>query len=1058
MPKWTENQDLAIKDKGHNIIVSAGAGSGKTAVLSQRVLQHIQDGWDINRLLVLTFTNLAAKEMKTRIRKVILKNENGVLTEDRRKDQLNKIDGAYIMTFDAYALALVKKYHIMLNVDSDINIIQGDILGIKQEEILDEIFESRYAKGDPKFLNMVGAFCVKDDSNIRDWVKSIYRSVKKNYDVNSVLDNYSQYFTEQWANTLLSKYKAAILDKLGILKVYRLELKKVCNQQSYFDVLDTIANCKDYEKLKDVINISFPRLNYSDADEETKNKRGKIRDRIKKTIETIKKDLVEDQELIDKYLSTQDTVEAMVSLVKEFYEKLQAYKTSLNLYEYEDIFKMAIKIVKDYPDIQKEMKEYFSEIMVDEYQDNNDLQEMFINYIANDNVYCVGDIKQSIYRFRNANPKIFQSKYDAYKNHQGGELISLLDNFRSRGEVLEDINLIFSRLMDSEVGDAQYNQGHEMSFGLKVYNTLLNWVGKKEKDNNNHLEIISFDYSKKEGYGVDFTRDEIEAFIIAKDIQEKIENGYEVYDVNLEKMRQAKYSDFCILVSVSTNFDMFKQVLTYHQIPSVLIQDETMDNSDLLTVIKSAFKVLDSHCRKDYSGDFKHNFISLARSFVVEMSDEQIHDAITKNAIFETSLMEKINKISKGIESKSSSDILDEIIKEFDIYDKCIKIAEVNNNLVKIDYLYQMAHQLNNLNYSYKQFAEYLNDLFTKVDNKQQPTYSNNEGEVNAVKIMTIHKSKGLEFPVCYYPSFDRQFNEEELKGYVDFNKDLGFVVPEFDRVFGVKRTMIDTVRKNQIQRDMISEQIRLLYVALTRAREKMIVIYPAEDKQVDNSSGVLERAIRLRFKSFADMLNSIYRDLSRLRIEADLDRVGLSKDYTSSSKLELNKINKSNEKIVLKQYSAVASQKISKERFSKDSGLIDKETKAKMDFGTMMHYYLEVLDFVDPDYSVYEEKYRHKLQSFLNNELMKDVAKAKVYKEYEFIYNDDGLQKHGFMDLLLEYDDRFVIIDYKLKNIDDENYQLQLKGYKQYLESISDKKVECYLYSVMDENYQEIV
>ena len=232
-----------------------------------------------------------------------------------------------------------------------------------------------------------------------------------------------------------------------------------------------------------------------------------------------------------------------------FDKKLNKYKETNNMYEFTDIAILAINLVENNPEVKKELMSRFNEILLDEYQDTSDLQEKFISCISNNNVYMVGDIKQSIYRFRNANPYIFKNKYDAYSLSNGGIKIDLMKNFRSRREVLENINEIFNHIMDDKIGGAEYQNGHQMIFG----NTTYEENGKT--DNNYNFEFYNYTYDKNGK----FKREEIEIFLIAKDIKEKVNSNYQVYDKDKGILRNITYNDFVILMDRSKNFSLYKK-------------------------------------------------------------------------------------------------------------------------------------------------------------------------------------------------------------------------------------------------------------------------------------------------------------------------------------------------------------------------------------------------------------------------------------------------------------------------------------------------------------------
>ena len=261
-------------------------------------------------------------------------------------------------------------------------------------------------------------------------------------------------------------------------------------------------------------------------------------------------------------------------------------------------------MLKDNKEVREELANYFSEILIDEYQDTSDIQETFISLISNNNVYMVGDIKQSIYRFRNANPYIFKNKYDNYSNHLNGEKIDLNKNFRSRSEVINNINLMFNYIMNDNIGGADYKTSHQMVFGNTAYNN-------NEEFN---MQILTYDHDKS------FNKNEIEAFLIAKDIKNKINNKYQVFDKKTSSLRGATYNDFVILMDRTTDFELYKKIFEYQNIPLAIYKDETLNGEVDTTVLCNLLCLIKATRERDFSTKFKYLFTSIARSFLFRFS------------------------------------------------------------------------------------------------------------------------------------------------------------------------------------------------------------------------------------------------------------------------------------------------------------------------------------------------------------------------------------------------------------------------------------------------------
>ena len=1008
--RYTDEQLEAITTPVYNTMISAGAGSGKTKVLTQRVFNHLANNIDVDRLLVLTFTNAAAAEMKQRVIKLLV--EDNSLDQSIKNNQLNKIDSAYIMTFDAYSLFLVKKYHQLLNVDKDIDIADSNIINGITDKYLDEIFEEQYVSNDV-FKDIISKYCVKDDDVVKGFVKDLNKKLDLIYDRDSFITKYNNtFFSNTHLNNELDSYASLLLQKLKQVDVLLNEISELDDINRYFTCWEGINNLNSYEEVRSyVANISAVRKkNKEEYDEDALMLKDKIKDIIKEINELTKYDK---STLFNDVLINKDYVNCLLDLAEELNRRINIYKKENNLYDFIDIAKLAIEVVDKNDEIRESIKDNFYEILIDEYQDTSDIQELLISKISNNNVYVVGDIKQSIYRFRYANPDIFKKKYEDYSKGIGGKKIDLTNNFRSRFEVLRDINLFFNKTMSSSVGGADYTNGHQLVAGNLSY----------LKDEKYKCEILSYEKQK----GLDSAY--IEAQLIADDIKQKV-HAFQLKD------HLCDYRDITILVDRSSKFDVFKEVLTANNIPTFIETEEKMSESDLLTVIRSIFKLLVNYD--------KHAYISLERSFLCETSDEDIFNNITNNQIFSSPTYIKINDIKSNIDTKTISNILDEIMDSFDVYGKLVKIKDVHASNVKIDYLYQLANNLNNLGYTYKDFNDYLVDVFDREDDIKFRI--GNEVE-NAVRITNYHKSKGLEYNVVYYPCLSYSFNQQDKKGDFLFDKNHGIIMPAFVNNRGLRDTFIKELYKYNYDLEDIGEKIRLFYVALTRAKEKMIIINSFDEK-IDPVDYPLDDMTKASIKNYSSMLTYIKYDLTNFIINKNIPEV-LENTSTKDIFTSLTKSNK----LVLKPNIEVIPQEVTTSHFSKSAGLIDQTTLDKMELGTKIHYYLEMLDFKNPDYSYVDNKYINKIKQFMNSPLLENIQQAKIFKEYEFM--DNG--KHGFIDLLLEYEDKIVIIDYKTKTIDDVHYDEQLNGYRTYVESLSSKPVYCFLYSIIDETYREV-
>lgn len=1023
---WTDEQWDAIVSSGNNIIVSAAAGSGKTAVLTERVIYKLKQGTNINDLIVLTFTNMASKEMKERIRNSIKKDASLL-------KQLEFIDKANITTFDAFSLSIVKKYHYLLNLNKNINIIDDVYLKINKDKILDELFLELYEK--EYFRNFIDVFTNKDDISIKNTINSLNDKVSGIYDkekfynhlidIDSIINDYLLFIKDNI--TVILSLLNEIIENVSDERIieYTQELIDIFN-------IDT-TNYENILKLKSFKFKPFPRN--KDIDEIEKEFAKNILDKIKSYYNEINENINYNslEEVKDELIKSNEYVKLIISILKEYNQRIFAFKLKNNCFDFNDILFLSIKILKENKDILDSIKNNTKEIMVDEFQDTNDNNEYFLSLISNNNLYMVGDVKQSIYKFRNANAKIFTNTYYRYKKGQG-ITIDLNKNFRSRKEVLESINLIFEHIMDYKIGGVDYDDMQKLKFGNTSY---------QENGYNNYLEILNYSYDK---YSQEFSKDEVEIFAIINDIKNKINNNYQVFDIKKKEFRNITYKDFVILLDRKTSFDLYKKIFEYENIPLILYKDEDFSYNSVIYVLRNILNIINSFYTNDMTS-INYYLVSLYRSYVCEFTDEIIYKNINNliDALEFKDTIDKIKYLKTYYENHSLKELLLEIYKTFDLYMATIKIQNIKENNIKLDYLVTVVSNLENMGYDLKDFINYFDTLFSSgIDIK----YSSFKDNKNAVSIMSIHSSKGLEFPICYFASLYKKFNESDVTDNFLYDNKYFIVSPIFKE--GIKDTILkNLVKKNYLKED-IEEKIRLFYVALTRAKEKIIMVCNINDINSINlpSKNVVNDLERLEYRSFLDMLVSIKKYLKPFIKEID---VNPSKDYelikTTNYKEQLNKVDiKYNYKSILVDF-----EEIDKQTFSLS---YDVTNSIDLDIGTKLHEVLEYLDFknYEIDLNNYEldDYLKSKILNFFKMPFMSNYI--NIYKEYSFFDKEEGI-----IDLLIECTNKFIVVDYKTKEINKESYINQVKKYMNFIKKITNKNVEGYLYSIIDSKYIKI-
>ena len=1023
MTKWTEEQMLAIVKGNTNIIVSAGAGSGKTAVLTQRVITNLKKGMHINELLILTFTNNAAMEMKTRIKKAILEDEE-------IKNEAKLTDSADITTFDAYVLSLVKKYHYLLNLDSDITLIDSSIIKKKKKDFIEEIFDELFTQKNEKFIKFVTDFGTKNARQIKKTILNLDYSFDLITKKEDYLNNYIEsYYNKNNLDNLFHQFENTLLKRVESIKNLLLNLSFEVDSDYYdkiYKTLEPLLKSSNYQEIRSNLDFKLsPLRNASDKAKYYKEQISKIIKDLKSLTE------FHEQVLKDDLLKTKEYAEVIIEILLKLTQKVNAYKFEYQVFEFNDISKFALEILDKNEDIRNELKNYYKEIMIDEYQDTSDVQEQFIKYIENNNVYMVGDIKQSIYRFRNANPDIFKIKYDAYKEGKNGFKIDLNKNFRSRGEVLDSINQIFNHIMDDNIGNANYIKEHQLIFGNNTF------IEEGNNNYNNNLEIYNYLPDPN------FTKEEMEAFIIANDIKKKVTSNYEVFDKTL---RPCKYSDFCILIDRTTAFDTYKKIFDFLNVPINIYKDDNIMISDETSLINNIIKFIINIKNNKINETSRFCFASIARSYLYQLDDQTIYDTISQNKINESEIYEIAYNISKNLDSLSNEEIIKKIIYDYKFYDKMIIAGNLNYRSIILDNLINKFKELNKVNMTIYEVNDYLDSLINDEESIKIPALLNKN---DSVTITNIHKSKGLEYKICYFPSLHKEFNLMDLNNRIIFNTKFGLILPNYDN--GFKSTFVNFLNKETYIKDEISERIRLFYVALTRAKEKMIMVTNLiqNDNCTTDENGIIDYLTRINYRSYKDILESVYPYIHKYIENIDLPEINIG--YKYSQKNNINIDTEDSHKIIVNEKEYI-SELINEEHYSKsENKLITPTEVSNMEYGTHMHYILENTDFKNPDYSLLTNEEQEIIQELLNNQIMSNIKDANIYHEYEFIYENNKQIKTGIIDLMLEYPDHIDIIDYKLKNTNDPAYLKQLNGYKEYIENKNNKPTYIYLYSLLN-------
>ncbi len=1030
---YTKNQLEAISYEGKNILVSASAGSGKTGVLKERVINKLKNGIDIDKLVVLTFTKAAAEEMKKRI---INELENLGLTE-----QITKVDNAIISTFDAFTLRLVTEYHYLLGLEKNIQINDPVLIKIKKQEMIEKVLREYFIRNETDFSQFFKRYFNKSDNWLNEAVYKVGEAFRKLPNYLEVLAVYEEKYLN--IDFLNEKAKMYLDELINELKSKYLEFKDLymnninlyeSNWQDYLltiaEITQNLISFADYDSfINKISDIDFPR--------KPKNKELSVPE-IVDHIKSIRKEfnelyIVDFQTLIDNFQTTKASVLVLLEIIEEYLCEFNKIKNAENLYSYEDIMFFAIRLFKEFPDVKTKFKEKTHEILIDEYQDTNDLQDEFISLIANNNVFMVGDVKQSIYRFRDANPKNFMRIYEEYILKDTGKAIFLQENFRTNRFLLDSINDIFTKTMSKALGGVDYKGEQVLKTGYNLDYSLHKLEAFK-------LKVYNFEEIKSEY--PDLSKEEVEAHIFSQTIVERINNKEIIFDLKTQTERELKYEDICILVDRKKEFQTYSKIISKYNIPIDIYDEEPFFSSDEIRFIFQYLLLINCFKHEEYFKKyFKTAFNSVARSFVYQIKDqvisnfflvEDIDDIQDLNKLLRYDYIKKIHHDINDIITKywdlPPSLILEKIYDKTHIYRSIASLDNPRQKEEKLDFFLLKVKGFTQ--FSYQDLIDYLEAIIENDDFDIE--YAEKKKQVNAVKLMTIHKSKGLQFPLIYLMGLYKQFKNAENQDLFVFNKAYGILTKSYDE--GFFPNYMQKMYFSEIEQENISEKIRLLYVAMTRAINQLSLIIDYDEALQERNNKIL---------SFKHL---IYKNININEEMVESFRV-IDLDYDEHD------LPKTDQDIEIKSFD-FEHEPYQRIKYSKSmSKFIDDDVIEFIDAGNEYHHLLVTVDFFDLDNSIeaFPLELKTAVMVLVKTDLFKELKKPQFFKEYEF-YQDLGNQIYrGVIDLLIIAEDNVIALDYKLKNIEDEAYYNQLRGYQNFLTTKINKPIEIYLYSLID-------
>ena len=930
---FTPEQQKVIELHNSNILVSAAAGSGKTAVLVERIIRMICEGEhpaDIDRLLIVTFTNAAAAEMRERIAAGIAARLEADPGNEHIQKQSALLHNAQITTIDSFSLFLVRNHFNEIGLDPDFRVADEGEIKLLQQEVLGQLLEDAYAG---KFIPEDIVVSREEGQGENEVLEQFHACVEyfcpggRESVLEQHIMNLSRYagsfpWPAEWLEERKNDYAAGNMETLlhsdygrylaervnrvvqGCLERLR-EVKKLCEQpdgpymygeltETEIEQLERLADCKDLEEqAAKVPAVTFGRLpsKKDDSVDPAKRELAKsIRNSVKETLGDLAENYFKTplELAVEQGKACREPLRMLLDLVLEFDRRLLAAKQERHLIDFSDMEHYALQILlrrekaedssQDMivpSEVALEYRQYFQEILIDEYQDSNLVQEYLLSAISGEaeghyNRFMVGDVKQSIYKFRLARPELFLEKYDTYR--ETGELcrIDLAKNFRSRVQVVDAVNDVFSRIMSRQIGGIAYDDKAALYPGATypaaedpVYGSELLLLRKPEKGEAAETIDGATDYDNVK---------QLEALAIAARIRQ-LKGRLKVMEKSTGELRPVKYSDMVILLRTTSGWDEeFKKILEQQGIPVYITSKTGYFGASEVQELLQLLRVLDNP-RQDIPlfgvmqsvfGGFTQEEIAKIRSGRKRMtlyealeevaqskSEELIHPVVsvgsdttvTGQEIRETERYNEADisgeqslqvKVKQFLETMnhyrdltpytSIRDLLQRILDDYDYLNYVTALPAGSKRRANVEMLLTKASAFEKTSYfGLFHFIRYMEQLEKyDVDYGEADTLDEN---ADVVRIMSIHKSKGLEFPVVFVSGLSKRFNMQDANQSLIVDMDLGVAVDYVDSVRRVKnKTLRRAVLSAKMKEDNLAEELRVLYVALTRAREKLIL------------------------------------------------------------------------------------------------------------------------------------------------------------------------------------------------------------------------------------------
>lgn len=890
--KWTNEQLQAIQEKDSNILVAAAAGSGKTAVLVERIIHKIIDEqMDIDKILVVTFTNAAASEMRERILEAIYKKLEENPENVHLQRQIILLNKASICTIHSFCLDVIHNHFYEIDLPSNFKIADTAEIDLLKQEVLDDLFEQKYTENDKDFIELLENYTnYRGDEALQELVLKIYKFIQSSpFPIKWLQEKLELLKIEDkdisqtiWGKLIIQAVEDDIQESIMQLETVKSKMALYPEMTKFYQKI-----CEDLIIIKDLQNynswdelyIKLLNFNFSkwpvdkkvtnDLKEDSKEIRDKVKKHIKektaKLLSCSQEQAVKDLKIITPIL------EKLANLVTEFTKNFAEKKKEKNCIDFNDIEHFALKILLDEnnnpTEVAKKYKEKFEEIAIDEYQDSNLVQEAILTSISKgNNIFMVGDVKQSIYKFRQARPELFLQKYDEYKNkeekaQEDNLKIQLFRNFRSRQNILNITNLVFESIMSKELGDINYNENEYLNYGANYPEPeeIKNYAGIAELDIIDLKEdesITAFEGEEDEEEQERVEDDVLEAKFVANKIQELLNSNYMVFDKK-QGYRKIRPKDIVILLRATSNLSpIYEKELSDLELPVFSDTSGTyLDTVEIQTIL-SVLKIIDNPLQ-----DIP--LVVVLRSSICNFTDNDLitirltdrncnfYEALIKTRLIcEGDLKNKIESFLEKLEKwKSISQYmpLDEFIWQIYLdtgyYQYVGLLPNGAMRQANLKTLFEKAKQYEKASFKgLFNFIQFI-DKLKKQNGDLASAKLIGENE-DVIRIMSIHKSKGLEFPVVFLCNSHKKFNMQDLNDNILLHQDIGFGPTIMDTTRKIKYSSIakDAI-KLKMKQETLSEEQRILYVALTRAKEKLYITGRSKDftKYVQDKNKVLE-------------------------------------------------------------------------------------------------------------------------------------------------------------------------------------------------------------------------